>query len=88
MEIIYRKLGRERVYGLASKEDGIIEIDERLKGKKHLEILLHEVLHLLYPLDCEEQIVKNSVAITNILWKEDYRRVDQTDDIPLQDEPI
>ena len=37
IKIIYRKLGREQAHGLASS-DGVIEIDERLKGKKHLEI--------------------------------------------------
>jgi hypothetical protein len=84
IKIIYRKLGREQAHGLASS-DGVIEIDERLKGKKHLEILIHEVLQLLYPRNSEATIVKNSVLLTRLLWKEGYRRVDQKEDEPLQD---
>jgi hypothetical protein len=84
IKILYKKLGREQVYGLASS-DGIIEIDERLKGKKHLEILVHEVLHLLYPEETEEAIEKKSVTLCKVLWKEKYRRIDDTNHIPLQD---
>ena len=84
IKIIYRKLGREKAHGLASK-DGVIEIDERLKGKKHLEILIHELLHCQNPRSSGATIVKNSVMLTRILWKEGYRRVDQKEDEPLQD---
>jgi hypothetical protein len=84
IKIIYRKLGREQAHGLASS-DGVIEIDERLKGKKLLEILIHEVMHCQNPRSSEATIVKNSVMLTRILWKEGYRRVDQKEDEPLQD---
>ncbi|NBQ16937.1 hypothetical protein EBU24_01330 [bacterium] len=85
IKIIYRKLGKEQAYGLSSS-DGIIEIDSRLKSKKHLEVLIHELLHLLNPKDSEEMIIKKSVTLTKILWKEGYRRIDQsTDHEPLQD---
>ena len=84
IKIIYRKLGREKAHGMASS-DGIVDLDERLKGKKHLEILIHEVLHLLYPRNSENTIVKNSVTLTRILWKEGYRRIDEKEDEPLQD---
>ena len=40
IKIIYRKLGKEQAYGISSS-DGVIEIDERLKGKKMMEILIH-----------------------------------------------
>jgi hypothetical protein len=85
IKIIYRKLGKEQAYGMASS-DGIIEIDSRLKSKKHLEVLIHELLHLLNPKDTEGMIIKKSVTLTKILWKEGYRRIDQsTDHEPLQD---
>jgi hypothetical protein len=85
IKIVYRKLGREQAYGVASS-DGVIEIDERIRSKKHLEVLIHEVLHILQPEDSEEQIVKKSIILTKILWKEGYRRIDQTKDHePLQD---
>lgn len=85
IKIVYRKLGREQAYGVASS-DGVVEIDSRIRSKKHLEVLIHEVLHILQPEDSEEEIVKKSVTLTKILWKEGYRRIDQTKDHePLQD---
>ena len=84
IKIIYRKLGKEQAYGISSS-DGVIEIDERLKGKKMMEILIHEILHLLNPKDDEKTIIRKSVTLTKILWKEGYRRVDDSNDEPLQD---
>lgn len=84
IKIIYKKLGREQAHGIA-ESDGIIYIDSRLKGKKLLEIFLHEVGHLQNPQDTEEQIIEKSVTLCKILWKEGYRRVDNSNDTPLQD---
>lgn len=87
IKIIYKKLGREQAHGIA-ESDGNIYLDTRLKGKKHCEILIHEVLHLLYPTDSELAIIKKSITLTKVLWKEGYRRVDDTNDEPLQDGSI
>ena len=87
IKIIYKKLGREQAHGIA-ESDGNIYLDPRLKGKKHLEICLHEVLHLLNPHDSELAIIKKSITLTKVLWKEGYRRVDDTNDEPLQDGSI
>jgi len=84
IKIIYKKLGREQAHGIA-ESDGNVYIDPRLKGKKHCEILIHETLHLLNPTDDEKAIIRKSVTLTNILWKEGYRRVDDSNDMPLQD---
>ncbi len=87
IKIIYRKLGKEQAYGISSS-DGVIEIDERLKGKKMMEILIHEVLHLLNPKDDEKTIIRKSVTLTKVLWSEGYRKIDDTIDLPLQDGSI
>ena len=87
IKIIYRKLGKEQSYGIYSS-DGGIEIDERLKGKKHCEILIHEILHLLNPKDDEKTIIRKSVTLTKVLWNEGYRKIDDTIDLPLQDGSI
>ena len=87
IKIIYKKLGREQAHGIA-ESDGNIYLDPRLKGKKHLEILIHEVLHILNPNDSELAIIKKSITLTKVLWKEGYRRVDDTNDEPLQDGTI
>ena len=84
IRIKYRKLGKEKVYGVAHS-DGLIEIEERLKGKKAMEILIHEVLHLLWAEAEEDEIEKKSITLTKILWKENYRRIEPHEDIPLQD---
>lgn len=65
--------------------DGTVMLDTRLKAKKHLEILLHECLHILYPDDTEEEIIEKSVTLTNTLWHEKYRRIEEHNTIPLQD---
>lgn len=87
IKIIYRKLGKEQAYGICSS-DGIIEIDERLKGRKMLEVLLHELMHYINPMDDEKTIIRKSVTLTKVLWKEGYRKIDDTIDLPLQDGSI
>lgn len=87
IKIIYKKLGREQAHGIA-ESDGNIYLDARLKGKKHLEIIIHEILHILNPTDTELAIIKKSITLTKVLWKEGYRRVDDTNDEPLQDGSI
>lgn len=84
IKIKYAKLGKQKAWGLADS-DGFVTIDSRLKGKKALEILLHECLHILYANDTEEEIIEKSVKLTNTLWHENYRRVEQQETIPLQD---
>lgn len=84
IKVIYKKLGQHKVWGF-SDSAGFVEIDSRLKGKKQMEILIHECLHQLYEQDSEEDIVRKSVILTNTLWHEKYRRIDDKEDIPLQD---
>ena len=50
--------------------------------------MIHEVLHILNPNDSELAIIKKSITLTKVLWKEGYRRVDDTNDEPLQDGTI
>ena len=87
IKIINKKLGREQAHGIA-ESDGIIYIDPRLKGRKMLEIVLHECLHILNKTDDEETIIRKSVTLTKVLWKEGYRKVDDSNDEPLQDGSI
>ena len=60
-------------------------IDGKLKGKKELEIYIHESLHYLYPKMDEPDIVRHSILLCNTLWHEGYRKVDNANDIPMQD---
>lgn len=84
IHVEYKKLGG-RSWGWAHHDDFFIEVDERAKGKKRFEIIVHEALHLIFPEKTEEQIIKAGVMLTNTLWHEGYRAIDNTDIEPLQD---
>jgi hypothetical protein len=86
MKVVYKKLGRQRAYGLVySDEEDILYIDPRVKGKKLLEVLIHEASHQLLPQAEEEEIIRISVALTKLLWKQKFRRVDDANNLPMQD---
>ena len=84
IKVIYKKLGREQAHGIA-ESDGIIYIDPRLRGRKELEILIHETYHLLEPEASEQEVIEKSVILTKLLWKMGYRKVDNSKHLPLQD---
>ena len=77
------KLGRQKVWGNA--DDYPLLIDDRCKGKKELEIYIHESLHYLYPKESEEKIVRKAILLTNTLWHEGFRKIDNSNDVPMQD---
>jgi hypothetical protein len=81
--VVYSKLGRDRVWGWCHADH--IEIDERLKGKKRMEICLHECLHFLFPDADEDEIERKSILLTNTVWYEGYRRIDNDNSQRLQD---
>lgn len=83
IKIIYRKLGREKVWGLAHP-DGKIEIDESLRGKKKFEILTHEIFHILFPALDEDEIETKSIIFTNTMWSQDVVFADKSSDQKLQ----
>lgn len=77
------KLGRQKIWGEADSYP--LLIDDRLKGKKDMEIYLHESLHYLFPEMTEVDVIMKSIILTNTLWFEGYRKVDNSNEIPLQD---
>lgn len=84
IKVKYKKLGKEKAWGLADS-NGTVYIDSRLKGKKALEILIHECIHLLWENDSEEDVIKKSVALCNTIWNQRYRRIEEDKEQPLQD---
>ena len=85
IKVKYSKLGRGQKWGYAYPELFMIEIDVRAKGKKLLEILLHESTHITLPKASESQVERISIALTNMLWKQGYRKIDNDNSEPLQD---
>ena len=88
--VIYKKLGRRRALGIVEDGDDTIYIDPRLKGRKQMEILIHEAMHILWPHivknDEEDEVIMISVELTKMLWAEGFRRVDTDETAMLQDE--
>jgi len=74
VRILYRKLGKEQARGQYTSSLNLIEIDERLVGEEHLEVLLHESLHALQPHHEEETICRDALNLSLILWADGYRK--------------
>lgn len=77
MKVVYRKLGKEKAWGQAHVDTNTIEIDPRLRGRKKMEILIHEALHILNPEMSETKVLEQGRKIANLLWKQHFRQVDQ-----------
>lgn len=75
-KVIKRKLGRHNAWGLFDSNNDVIEIDERLKGKRLLEIHFHELEHWMYPEKSEEEVIKASRIKTEYFWKQGFRFID------------
>jgi hypothetical protein len=74
--IVHRKLGKERAYGIAYTEENKMEIDSRLKGYRYLLYLLHEHFHLKHPDWSETKVRKESSKTAMFLWGLGFRKVD------------
>ena len=73
--VIERKLGRHKADGLCW-DDGTIEIDPRLKGKRRLETLIHEMIHHRHPHWTEEKVETEGEVLARFLWKHGVRTLD------------
>lgn len=76
IKVNHRKLGQERAWGLAHDAFNQIELDIRLKGRRHLLYLLHEALHIIHPDWSETKVIKISRILCKLLWEQKYRKVD------------
>ena len=54
------KLGRQKVWG--NTDEYPLQIEDRLKGKKELEIYVHESLHYLWP-ECDEDEIERKANL-------------------------
>ncbi len=74
IKIVERKLGHERVMGLAYAE-GLIEVDPRQRARVMMNTLIHEATHLAMPSLSESAVKKIAGKATRVLWAMDYRRL-------------
>ena len=52
-----------------------IILDARMRGRKKLEVLVHELLHALNPTQSEEHVEQQGKDIARVLWSLGYREV-------------
>ena len=76
----YKKLGREKVLGLADLDTQEIIIDPRQPSKELLGTLLHECIHLLAddlerPDWPEERVLEWEEKMRDVVWNAGYRKV-------------
>jgi len=74
--VVKEKLGRQHAWGMADTETMTIWLDPRARGKRRLEVTVHELMHLLYPHESEENVTHAGKLISRILWRENWRHVD------------
>lgn len=74
IKITEKKLGRSKALGQCFN-DGRIEIDPRQDSKEYLNTLVHEALHSRFPWMSEEEVVNSSIAITDLIWAQNFRRI-------------
>ncbi len=61
-------------WGLAYPHKWRIEIDPDLEDKTHMDIALHEALHVLFPDLSEESVNNAGIILADLLWRLGYRR--------------
>jgi hypothetical protein len=76
IKVIRRKLGREKADGLCTF-DGKVHVDERLRGIRHMETLLHELLHNEFPFLSEEAVTEASRNMATTMYNDHWRRVEK-----------
>jgi Zn-dependent peptidase ImmA (M78 family) len=63
-----------KAYGYAYPEKNLIEISPKQTESQYLDTLIHELLHILNPEECETKVLKDASVIRYHLWKQGYRR--------------
>jgi hypothetical protein len=84
--IKFIKIIPRKYYGYV--QNGVAYVDERLKGKKRLEIILHEGLHVIFPYLTEATIESAAADLARLLWADGWRKIDNDESTPLQDESV
>ena len=75
IRIVERKLKRQGVFGQVYLDEGVIEIEQRLRPREWLSTLVHEALHVAFPDLREEPIEAAEKKIADILWRAGIRRI-------------
>ena len=64
----------KNMWGWCDSDKRTIVLCRTLKGRRHLDTVIHELLHAaFYDLD-EEAVRESATDIANVLWRMGYRR--------------
>lgn len=74
---VYRKMGKHQAFAMFVNNE--IHIDTKFKGKKELELHIHELSHYARPDFTEDEVRELSRKFTDYLWREGYRKADNED---------
>lgn len=61
-------------WGQAWPHRWLIEISPNLDERTHMDIALHEALHVLFPDLSEESVNNAGITLADLLWRLGYRR--------------
>jgi hypothetical protein len=75
LKIKEKKLGRSKAWGLYYYGDNLIEIDHRMKSKHYLSVLIHELLHHVFPWMSETMVNRSAPKIAKGIWLQNYRKI-------------
>lgn len=64
------------VFGYATPETKLIELHKGLRGKSEMRYHVHEGGHVAFPMMSENEIKRYTKLITDLLWSQGYRKVD------------
>jgi hypothetical protein len=78
--IRYRFRRHRGCWGRAWPHESRIEIDPALADKSLLDVLLHEGLHVVFPIIDEETINEAGTSLADLLWRIGFRLKDKDED--------
>lgn len=84
VKVKYSKLGKQAAWGQYHPDKGLIELDPRLLGKKHLSTLIHEMMHHQNPDWSETTVIQKSIEMAEVIWSQHYRRIDNKEKQPKE----
>lgn len=80
VKVVEKKLGIHRAHGL--HWPGEIHVDSRLRGRKQMEIFIHEYLHEICPEWDEAHVTKKALEMSAFLWGQGFRRRRSSQPVP------
>lgn len=76
LKIKHKKLGKQGAWGIYHPDTHTIILDPRLKGKKFINIFIHELIHAANHDFSETKVIEQAKFYTDAFWKIGLRMPD------------